>query len=321
VPAYTYFKVYDPKVRSIQALPFAGRVVQHLICDKVLWPHFDKRLIYDNAACRKNKGTDFAIKRLRQFLSKQTAQGWYLKIDIKKYFASVNHSKLKSMLTKEALPPDINILLNKIIDSYSTPESKKDDPCGLPMGNMTSQLFALFYLDPVDRLIKEKLRVKHYIRYMDDLILLHSDKVFLQECLVQITTLCQDLKLELNSKTQIGKLANGFGFLGWHFRLLPSGKIIQKLTAQAKRNKIRKLKKLQNDYSFEDLDTKEVMQRVQSHIAHLDKGDSYNFKLAHIANKVWSTNRDATIKNQRDVRKINRASKKSQRQARAKVLV
>lgn len=93
------------------------------------------------------------------------------------------------------------------------------------MGNQTSQLFALYYLDPLNRLIKEQLRIKHYTRYMDDCILVHPDKKYLQECLRQMTLLVEDeLKLSFNHKTQITPLATGVEYLGWHFYLTDTGK-------------------------------------------------------------------------------------------------
>ena len=160
IGGYHKFMIYDPKERQIQALSFSDRVFQHLLCDNVLKPYFEPRLIYDNAACREGKGTHFAMKRfeenLRDFYKKHGSQGYLLKFDIRKYFDSIDHEVLKEKLVKF---PDKRVLklLYEIIDSYENEAGK-----GLPMGNQSSQWFALYYLDRLDRVIKEKLRVKYY---------------------------------------------------------------------------------------------------------------------------------------------------------------
>lgn len=178
---YHKFMIYDPKEREIQALSFADRVFQHLLCDTVLRPYFEPRLIYDNAACRQGKGTHFALKRLEHFFhdyyKKYGAEGYILKYDIRKYFPSIDHEVLKEKLSRFP-DEEVKELLYRIIDSYAADTGK-----GLPMGNQSSQWFALYYLDRLDRLIKEKLRIKGYVRYMDDGILIHESREYLRECL------------------------------------------------------------------------------------------------------------------------------------------
>lgn len=200
---YYSFMVYDPKEREIQALHYKDRVVQHCLCDEVLQPILDRRLIYDNAACRLDKGTLFAIRRVTLFLQKfywkQGANGFVLKCDIRKYFNNIDHEILKAKLHKIVLDQDILWMLDLIIDSYEFTPGK-----GLPMGNQTSQWFALYYLDGFDRLIKEKLRIKYYSRYMDDCLLIHKDKEYLKQCLIEMNAHIQnELHLQFNEKTQI----------------------------------------------------------------------------------------------------------------------
>ena len=200
VGGYHKFMIYDPKERKIEALSFRDRVVQHCLCDNILKPYFENRLIYDNAACREGKGTDFARDRLTGFLrehyKKHGTKGYILKYDIRHYFDSIDHEILKGML-KDI--PDRNVLglLYHIIRSYEgTTEPETGRKKGLPLGNQTSQWFALYYLDPVDRLIKERMHIKHYVRYMDDGVLIHESKEYLNEALVRMRDKAKELHLD-----------------------------------------------------------------------------------------------------------------------------
>lgn len=172
---YYHFTIYDPKKREIQALPFRDRIVQHNLCDNILGPLMERHLIYDNSACRKGKGTHFAMERLtlffREYYKKYGADGYILKCDIRRYFDSIDHKVLKTKLTRIIKDKDVLNLLENIIDSYGKTPGR-----GLPMGNQTSQWFALYYLDGLDRLVKEKYGIKYFTRYMDDCIIIHRDK-------------------------------------------------------------------------------------------------------------------------------------------------
>ena len=165
VSGYYSFVVHDPKDRVIHALHYRDRVVQHCLCDEVLAPVLDRKLIYDNAACRIGKGTHFAIRRLNRFLHefyrRYGTDGYFLKCDIRKFFDHIDHSVLKRKLKKVFTDEKILVLLFQIIDSYETSSGR-----GLPLGNQTSQWFAIYYLDGFDRLIKEKLHIKYYSRYI-----------------------------------------------------------------------------------------------------------------------------------------------------------
>ena len=216
---YYSFEVFDPKRRTIHALHYVDRVVQHCICDEVLEPVLNPKLIYDNAACRIGKGTHFAIERvslfLRDFYKHYGTQGYVLKCDIRKFFDNIDHSILKDKLRRIFRETDLVLLLEKIIDSYETMPGK-----GLPLGNQTSQWFAIYYLDEFDRFIKEKLRIKYYSRYMDDCVLIDNDKDYLRYCLKTIEEkLKGNLNLDFNTKTQIFPICNGVNYLGWHFYL------------------------------------------------------------------------------------------------------
>lgn len=246
---YRMFLIYEPKERVIEALPYKDRVIIRCFCDNCIIPRIRRKLIYDNAACIKGKGTLFSINRLTGFLKKEynikkDNNIYFLKCDIKKYFPSINHNILLSLLKEAGFSSDELWLIRIFIDNYN------DGVTGLPLGNQTSQWFALYYLDKVDRLIKEKLRVKHYIRYMDDMILISRDKEYLKYCLSQIEKMCNDeLKLSLNNKTQIGRVSNGIDFLGFRHILTSKGKIVRKLRSSSKirlKRHIKVLNKLLN---------------------------------------------------------------------------
>ena len=278
VAGYNKFMIYDPKEREIQALSYYDRIVQHVLCDEVLTPFFDKRLIYDNCACRIGKGTHFALKRLTKFFhnhyQKYGASGYILKCDIRKYFSSIHHEVLKSRLQTVISDKDILNLLFHIIDSFEHSPNR-----GLPMGNQTSQLFALYYLDPLDRFIKEKLRIKHYVRYMDDLALLSDDKDYLKDCLKNMQKIVNNqLKIEFNDKTQIFPIKNGVDFLGFHFYLANSGKIVKKLRRSSKIRFKNRLKKLQTEYKIGKAHLEDINASLASYRGHLMHGHTYKLR-------------------------------------------
>ena len=283
IGGYHKFMIYDPKERQIQALSFSDRVFQHLLCDNVLKPYFEPRLIYDNAACREGKGTHFAMKRfeenLRAFYKKHGNQGYLLKFDIHKYFDSIDHEVLKKKLEKIS-DKKVLKLLHKVIDSYENEAGK-----GLPMGNQSSQWFALYYLDRLDRVIKEKLRIKYYVRYMDDGIIIHEDKEFLKQCLkVMEEQLLKD-RLEFNQKTQIFPISQGADFLGFRYYLTDSGKVIKKLRTSNKKRFKRRMKNFQKFYSEGKITFEEITRSVSSYNGHLKHGHTWKLR-KHVYGKT-----------------------------------
>ncbi len=242
IKGYNRFMIYDPKEREIQALNYRDRLVQNNLCYKFLIPMYNKKFIYDNCACQKGKGTHFARARLEKFLhefyKKNKLNGYILKLDVKKYFNSINHSVLKQKLGV-IYDQRLKKLVYDVIDSYSF-----DSDCGLPMGNQSSQIFALLYLNCVDRLIKEKYRIKYYIRYMDDLIIVHEDKTLLKQLFDDIKKEVVGLKLELNKKSEILALKNGVEFLGVKYLLLPNGKLLKHMKKQSVLRMVKRIKEL-----------------------------------------------------------------------------
>lgn len=198
---YKRFLIYEPKERLIEAPPYKDRIVIRCFCDYVLKYKIDSKLIFDNTACRKRKGTDFAIRRLEKFLRKEYREEknnhiYFLKCDISKYFPSIDHQILLQLLEEIGFSSDEMYFIKKLIF-----EQPNQETCGLTLGNQSSQWFALLYLNKVDHFIKERLQIKGYVRYMDDMILIHRNKEYLRDCKRQIERICKnELNLNLNKK-------------------------------------------------------------------------------------------------------------------------
>lgn len=210
---------------------------------------------------------------LREFYKAHGTKGYFLKCDVRKYFDSIDHDALKYLLRRF---PDKEVLtfLYQIIDSYNADTGK-----GLPMGNQSSQWFALYYLNQIDRIIKEKYKINYYTRYMDDLILLHEDKEHLKACLAEIRAFAQDrLKLEFNEKTQIFPVSEGVDYLGWRFYLTDTGKVIRRLRTSNKRRFKRRLKAFQEKYRSGEMDYDAIKRSLASYNGHLSHGHTWKLK-------------------------------------------
>ena len=278
---YNVFFVTLPKCRIIMSENMYDKIVNHLVSKYVLFPIIEPKLIETNVATRTGKGTKKAIYYMKKYinsLKENNEKIYVLKCDIRKYFYSIDHDMLLSYLKplikdedifqlvkeivcstdKEYINEEINSEIKRVIKktmkSNMTSSEKKHKiqelnnlpryipGKGLPIGNMSSQIMAIFYLNELDHFIKEKLRIRHYIRYMDDLILLHPDKEYLKYCLKEINKRVQKLLLNLNEKTQIYEIHNGVPFLGYKFKL--TGKRLHLLiNSSTKRRIIKKINK------------------------------------------------------------------------------
>ena len=207
---FEVFAVYEPKRRMVHAPAFVDKVVLHALVDNILYDALTKSFIRDSHASQTGKGTDDGLMRLKTHMvdyyrrEGHGADGWVLKGDVRHFFASIDHDRLKEKLKKLDLEPVVYDLLCIYIDCSD----------GLPLGYQTSQLFALLFLDDFDHFVKEQLHIQYYGRYMDDFFLIHPDKEYLQFCLREIRAYMDSLGLELNEKTQIFPIRNGIDFLG-----------------------------------------------------------------------------------------------------------
>ena len=216
--SYESFHIADPKPRHIHKASVRDRLLHHAIYRR-LYPFFDRTFIADSYSCRVNKGAHKALARFqsmgRQVSRNNSRTGWVLQCDIRKFFASIDQDALVGILCQYTPDYDIIALLKNVIESFQTTSGK-----GLPLGNLTSQLFVNVYMNEFDQFVKHQLKVKYYIRYADDFVFLSSDRTWLIERIPLIQSfLCDKLGLTLHpNKVRIQTLNSGINFLGWvHF--------------------------------------------------------------------------------------------------------
>jgi retron-type reverse transcriptase len=222
--SYTIFYVNDYKKRKIMAPHFRDHIVHHAIYN-YLEQIYDSIFIYDSFACRKGKGTHKSFFRLKKALNKYSTDDYFMKCDITKYFNSIDHHTLMSIIGKKITDKKLLWLMGEIINSHTEESSPshifnshcKEQQKGIPIGNLTSQLFANIYLNELDYFVKHDLRVKHYVRYVDDFIILGKDVKCLHNIWQEIHIFLENqlyLKLEPR-KTQINKISFGADFVGY----------------------------------------------------------------------------------------------------------
>jgi RNA-directed DNA polymerase len=212
--SYRIFKIHDPKERMICAAEFRDRVVHHALCAQ-LEPIFEKSYIYDTYACRPRKGTHRALRRAQYFTRRFP---YFLKIDIHKFFDSVDHQTLKKLIAKKVKDPEAMWLVDVIVD-HQVPWTRPGK--GLPIGNLTSQHFANYYLNGLDHCIKEHFRIPGYLRYMDDMVLFADEKETLWDAAGRVDRFLSG-KLRLRTKPEsviLAPVRQGLSFLG--FRIFP----------------------------------------------------------------------------------------------------
>lgn len=269
--SYSIFNIYDPKFRIIHKAKVADRIVHHAVVS-IIEPIFDKTFIFDSYSCRKNKGTHKAVKRLFDFIRKVSknykGKCYCLKLDVKKFFASVDHEILLASVRKRVKSEQFMVLLENIVRSFS-----KDK--GIPIGNLTSQIFANIYLNKLDRFVKHELKIKYYLRYCDDFVIVSDDDTYLEKLTDEIEAFVQtNLKLSLHeNKKFIRKYTQGIDFLG--YVLLPH--IILPRT-KTKRRIFRKIKQKLGSPNFN--------QSLQSYLGYLGHANSYKLT-QKLKNQIW----------------------------------
>lgn len=271
---YEDFFVHDPKRRHIHKASVRDRLLHHAIYRK-LYPYFDKRFIHDSYSCRLGKGVYKAIDRFEVFARKvsknHTNTCWVLKCDIKKFFESINHKILINILFEHVYDKNILFLLENIIESY---HSEQNPDVGLPLGNLTSQLFGNVYMNIFDQWVKHDVKAKYYIRYADDFVFLSQNG----EELVQFVNIVRDFlyrQLHLilhNNKIVIKTASSGVDFLGW--TMFPHYKILRKKTKER---------------MFRKLNCRPENEVLQSYIGLLSHGDTYTVE-RNIRNLYWLIN-------------------------------
>jgi RNA-directed DNA polymerase len=279
---YHTFWITEPKSRMISAAPFRDRVVHHALVN-VIEPLFERRFIHHSYACRTGKGTHRA---LQQFVVWARSSRYVLKMDIRKFFPTLDHAILKRQLRQTIKDPNVLGLCDLIIDCSNEQELvvqhfPGDDlftPLvrrrGLPIGNLTSQFFANVYLDALDHFVKERLRVKRYLRYVDDFCCFDDDKAALSELRAAIVEMLLGLRLRLNEgKSRIRQVKEGIEFLGF---VVSSEQL--RLNQTAVRRQRRRLKRLQRDYAAGLLSWREVALSLQAWNAHAEYGTTWKLR-------------------------------------------
>lgn len=251
---FRQFVIHDPKERLITAPIFEERVVHHALMN-VCERHFEKWLIDDTFACRVGRGRLTALDRAAEFARRRR---FFLKADIRKYFDSISHSRLKALLRRRFKDDDLLRVFERVIESF-----RGEIGAGLPIGSLLSQHFANLYLAPLDRFVKEKLRVQGYVRYMDDFALWGDSTVDLSNRFKLISTFCEnELGLSFKANANVNRSSRGMDFLGcrvFHNRLV--------LNRRSKTRFRRKVGRLETAYVAGAIDERELQRRVDSLLA------------------------------------------------------
>ncbi|MCP4605558.1 MAG: RNA-dependent DNA polymerase [Proteobacteria bacterium] len=279
---YRTFWISAPKPRLISAAPFLDRVVHHALI-QIIEPAFERRFIHHSYACRVGKGNHRA---LRQFVGWGRRNRYVLKLDIRKFFPSIDHDILKATLRKTIKDKNTQRLCDTIIDGSNAQEQivqwfAGDDLLtptthrrGIPIGNLTSQFFGNVFLDPLDHFIKEDLRVGSYLRYVDDLALFSNDKAELSQWRKEISRFLESTRLRLNEgKSRVRKLKEGVEFLG--FVCFPDRLRLSSRNVKAMR---RRIKRIVRDYSANRVAWPEIECSLRSWNEHAANGDTWRLR-------------------------------------------
>lgn len=270
ISGYQRFRVHEPKEREIVATRLKDRQFQRSLCDNVLYPQITRSFIRDSCACLRGRGVDDALNRLtvhlQRYYRKHGAKGWVLKCDIRHYFAETPHDVAKAAIRKRLTDQRAAFYTDQIIDSFG-------GDTGIGLGSQVSQLTELAVLDDLDHYIKERLRIRHYLRYMDDFILIHEDRAVLENALKDITEKLAALGLTLNNKTQIYPLKQGVIWLKWRFILTDTGKVVKRIGRKSAVRERRKLKRMAKLAESGRISADALKESFNSWKAHAQRGN------------------------------------------------
>ena len=312
---YNIFIIKEPKYRLIMSEGMPDKVINHLVSSYFLFPLINPLLLPMNVATRPSLGSGKGIEYVKKYINKlkyKYDKIYILKCDIHKYFYSIDQEILLNKLSvlikdkkvfnliegiitstnedyvnesiKRVIDKEIKRISHLSISDYNEHVSSlKSIPLyekgkGLPIGNMTSQILAVFYLNDLDHFVKEKLKIKYYVRYMDDFILFHENKNYLKYCLGEIEKKLDEVKLRLNKKTQIIELHQGFCFLGYRF-ILKDKRLLVLLNSKSKRRVVKRVKHVSNEE-----DEELIIKTLASYNGYLKKASSGSFRFKHNLN-------------------------------------
>ncbi len=275
---YRDFYVYEPKKRLVSAAPYRDRVVHHALC-RVLEPLWERMFIFDSYACRVGKGTHKAADRYTEFSRKAA---YVLKCDIRRYFENVDHEVLLADLARYVRDDGVLWLARRILESNSARPGVVPGR-GIPIGNLTSQFFANVYLNRFDHWVKEELKARFYIRYVDDFVLLADEKPLLHAALAAIEQKLAERGLAVHpAKQNVFPVGEGCDFMG--YRIWPSHRRLRPKTGYHGR---RKLRRLARHYAAGDVALGRVRASVAAWIGHVKHADTRGLRRAVLGNLVF----------------------------------
>ncbi|MES9903717.1 MAG: reverse transcriptase domain-containing protein [Sedimenticola sp.] len=282
--AYYSFYIRDPKKRLVSAAPFRDRVVHHALC-RVTEPLFERAFIGDSYANRKGKGTHAAVDRAQGLMRRYP---YVLQCDLRQFFPSIDHRLMETVLFRKIGDSRVRRLISRIIrsgegihdDEYRMVYFPGDDllaaerPRGLPIGNLTSQIWANVYLNELDQFVKRQLRCRGYLRYVDDLLLFSDNKSELWEWKRAIRDLLSGLRLVMHERSStVYPVANGIPFLG--YRLYNDHRLLKRKNGV---NFQRRLRRYSRQYARGEMSRDNLNQCVQGWVAHAAKADTWGLR-------------------------------------------
>lgn len=271
---YQQFNIHDPKSRVIHKAEVKDRIIHHAVF-RIIYSVFDKGFIHDSYSCRINKGTHKAVNRLENFtrnVSRQyTAPCFVLKCDISKFFYSIDHEILKQLISRRIKDEKATKLIFEIINSYYHLDNQTKRRKGVPLGNLTSQLFANIYMNEFDQFIKHELKIKRYIRYTDDFVIVHYDREYLKALIPQISKfIYNNLRLSLHlRKIIIKKFSQGVDFLG--YIISPHYILLRTKTKNRLLQRIRIKKELNDNLEITNFSLNQTLQSYLGIVRHCSR--------------------------------------------------
>lgn len=276
ISKYQEFTVHEPKERKILASRLVDRQFQRSLCDNGLYQDITEHLIRDNMACQTGRGTDDALRRMKVHLQrhyrKHGLEGWVLRCDVHHFFQNTRHDVAKAVVWKYVSDQRAAKAVCDVIDSFG-------GDVGVGLGSQISQLVELLVLNDLDHFIKERLKIRGYIRYMDDFILIHESKEYLKFCREEIRKKLEEMGFELHQrKTVLHPLKQGITFLQWRFILTETGKVLMLMNPAKLTKQRRRMRKLWEKEKTGAVRAGTVHDSFQAFLANAERGNSWKMR-------------------------------------------
>lgn len=283
----TRFRITSPKPREISSVAFRDRVYQRSLNDVAIYPIMTRSFIFDNWACQTGKGTDGARERVKEFLRRYYRRhgsgGWVAQFDISGYYPNMSHERTEALF-RSKLPPDVYAMAERILrEQYGGDR-------GYNPGSQLIQIAGISMLDSFDHFAKEVLRVRYYIRYMDDFLMIGADRAELAGWMDRACDFLTAADFRINEKkTRIFPLSDGIEFLGFHFRLTGTGRVLQLIRSDNVRRERRKLRRLVRRSLNGMIPREKVDESFKAWKNHAAKGNSFRLvrRMEHYYKSLW----------------------------------